>query len=135
MKRTFTLALTAIPLLVACATGVARLKGEAAEQHYADYAGPPVERFTAFDIDGWTPVSRDTLVIWNGANEAWLIKVWDQCHDLQFADHIGVTSTTRTVSRFEQVRVGRDRCPISEIRPIDVKHMRADRAAARAASK
>jgi hypothetical protein len=135
MKRTFALALLAIPLLAACATGVARLKGDAAEQRYSDYAGAPVERFTAFDINGWTPVSRDTLVIWNGLNEAWLLKVWDQCRDLQFADHIAVTSTTHTVSRFEQVRVGRDRCPISEIRPVDVKRMRADRAAARAASK
>ncbi len=135
MKRTFALALLVIPLLAACATGVGRLKGDAAEQRYSDYAGPPVERFTAFDIDGWTPVSRDTLVIWNGLNEAFLIKVWDQCRDLQFADRIAVTSTARTVSRFEQVRVGRDRCPISEIRPVDVKRMRADRAAARAASK
>jgi hypothetical protein len=79
-------------------------------------------------------VARDSLVVWNGANEAWLLKVWDSCHDLQFAEHVAITSTTRTISRFEQVRVGRERCPISEIRPVDLKRMKADRAAAAAAA-
>jgi hypothetical protein len=135
MKPMLTVALLSIPLLAACVSGVGRIKGDLPPQRYGDYAGPPVERFTAFNLDGWTAVSRDTLVVWNGANEAWLIKVWDHCRDLQFAERIGITSTTRTVTRFEQVRVGRDRCPISEIRPVDVRHMRADRAAERAASK
>jgi hypothetical protein len=36
-----------------------------------------------------------------------------------------------SVSRFDKVKVGRDTCPIREIRPIDVKQMKADAAAAR----
>ena len=54
---------------------------------------------------------------------------------LNFANVIGVTSTTNTISKFDKVRVGNDVCPISEIRPIDVKQMKADRRAATAASK
>lgn len=99
---------------------------------YANYAGEPIERFTAFDIDGWTPVDRNRVVLWTGVNEAFLVKVWDNCRDLQFADAIAVTRTASSVSRFESLRVGADRCPISEIRRVDVKQMRADRRAARA---
>ena len=40
----------------------------------AEYAGTPIERFTAFDLDGWTPVSRNQLVVWSGPNEAYLLK-------------------------------------------------------------
>lgn len=133
VARTAIGALLAIPLLVACASGLSRLGDDGFRVRYADYAEESVERFTAFRLDGWTPVSRDSLVVWNGPNEAYLLKVWDTCRDLQFADRIGVTSTTRTISKFEKVQVGRDSCPIEDIRRIDVKHYKADRAAAVAA--
>ncbi len=38
-----------------------------------------------------------------------------------------MTSTANTVDKFEKVIVGRDRCFINEIRPIDTKQMKADR--------
>jgi hypothetical protein len=120
----------ALVLLAGCASTVARLAGGGFETRYVDYAGDPIERFTAFALDGWTPVSRNQLVVWNGANEAYLLEVWDTCPDLMVANGIGITSTTRTISRFERVRVGNDTCPIQQIRPIDVEHWRADRAAA-----
>ncbi len=120
-------------LLAGCATSVSRLGDDGFRPRYADYAEEPVERFTTFRLDGWTPVSRDSLVVWNGPNEAYLVKVWDTCRDLQFAERIGITETARTVSRFEKVRVGRDSCPIEQIRRIDVAQYKADRAAARAA--
>jgi hypothetical protein len=70
-------------------------------------------------------------VIWTGINEAWLLKVWDNCPDLNFATAIRVTQTGRSISRFEKVIAGRDTCPIEEIRPIDVARMKVDRKAAR----
>jgi len=133
MKRLVLAALVTVPLLAACASGLARLGDDAFPLRYSDYAGEPVERFTTFRLDGWTPVSRNSLVVWNGPNEAYLLKVWETCRDLQFADRIGVTSTTRSISKFEKVRVGRDSCPIEEIRRLDVQHYKADRAAALAA--
>jgi hypothetical protein len=119
-------------LAAGCAGTGLRLRSDEAAQRYIDYAGTPIERFTAFDLDSWTPVAKNKLVVWNGVNEAYLITVWDSCENLLFANSVGVTSTGRTISKFEQVRVRRDRCPISEIRPVDVRQMKADRAAARA---
>lgn len=114
-------------LLAACASGLDRMGGEDPSRQYIDYAGEPIERFNSFRIQGWTPVSRTQLVLWTGVNEAYLLTVWDTCPDLMFATRIGVTSTTSSVSRFEKVLVGRDRCPIRGIQPIDVKQMKEDR--------
>jgi hypothetical protein len=60
-------------------------------------------------------------------NKAYLINVTGYCPDLQFANTIAVTSTGSTVDRFEKVLVGRDRCLINEIRPLDTKQLKADR--------
>ncbi len=124
-------------VMAGCATTgeVAREKGEKAEFNYTDYAGAPIDDFQIYNINGWTPVSRTELVIWSGVNDAYLLKVWDTCTNLLFADHVGVTDTANRVSKFEKVRVGRDTCPINEIRPIDVKRMKADRKAAAEARK
>jgi len=116
--------------LAACGSGLARRDGESLR--YVDYAGEPVTQITAMrGVDGWTPVSRNQLVIWTGINEAWLLKVWDNCPDLTFVNGIRVTRTGSTISRFEKVIAGRDSCPIEEIRPIDTMRMKADRKAAR----
>ncbi|MFO1426174.1 MAG: DUF6491 family protein [Steroidobacteraceae bacterium] len=134
MRRIATLALLVVPALAACATEFARKPGEDG-RGYADYAGAPVDRVVAWDIDGWAPVSRDSLVVWTRPGEAYLVKVWNSCQDLQFVEHVGISTTNRSLSKFEHVRVGRQRCPIETIRPIDLKQMQADRAAARPASK
>lgn len=116
--------------LGACASGLSR-KDDGMQLRYVEYAGEPVDRITVMrGVEYWTPISRTQLVIWTRMNEAWLLTVWDSCTDLQFAQAISVTQTGNSISRFEKVRVGRDICPISEIRPIDVKQMRADRRAA-----
>ena len=80
-------------LLAGCATGLSRLADDGFRVRPADYAGESVERFTSFRLDGWTPVSRDSLVVWNGPNEAYLVKVWNTCRDLQVAERIGMQIT------------------------------------------
>ena len=73
---------------------------------------------------------------WTGVNEAYLVTVWDTCRDLQFTQQIRVVSgIDNQISRFDKVMVGRDTCPIKEIRPIDVRQMKADMSAARAEQK
>ena len=79
------------------------------------------------NFDGWTAVSKDQLVVWSGINKAYLLTITGYCPDLQFANAIAVTSTGNTVDKFEKVIVGRDRCFIKEIRPLDMKQMKEDR--------
>ncbi|MCB1625656.1 MAG: hypothetical protein KDI32_13770 [Pseudomonadales bacterium] len=135
-KTIVAVAIGALALTACASTGdLAKKNGEEAQFRYMDYAGEPVKEFRSFRLDGWTPVARDKLVVWTGVNEAYLIKVWDSCRDLQFANHVGVTSTGNTVSTFEKVRVGRETCPISEIRPVDIRRMKADRREAALAKK
>jgi hypothetical protein len=121
-------------LVSCCATGIGRLSDETALERYQPYLGAPIDRFVAFRFDSWESVGRNQLVIWTRFNEAYLIKVWDTCRDLVFAQRIGIKSTGSSVTRFDSVRVGPDSCPIEEIRPIDIAY-RADQARTRAAPK
>jgi hypothetical protein len=121
MKTSVFAALAATALLAACKT--------APDLDYTDYAGEPVKSFylNAGGADGWHAVSKDQVVVWAGLNKAYLLDITGYCPDLQFAQTIGLTSHGSTVDRFEKVLVGRDRCLIKQIRPVDTKQMREDR--------
>ena len=106
-------------LLAGCATGP--------KLDYTDYAGEPVKSFYMDNFDGWSSVSKDQVVVWTGMNKAYLLTINGYCPDLQYANVIAVTSTGNTVDKFEKVIVGRDRCFIKEIRPLDTKQMKEDR--------
>jgi len=122
-----------VAMLAGCAGGSPRVEHSETLGRYLDYAGEPVDRATSFRLDSWELVGRDRIVLWTGVNEAYLVTVWDTCRDLQFTQHIRVVSgIDNQISRFDKVMVGRDTCPIKEIRPIDVRQMKADRAAERA---
>ena len=129
-RRALALAVVAVLSLSACASGLAR-KDEVGLK-YADYAGEPVDTVRSLSaVNGWSPVSQTQLVIWTGVNEAWLLTVWDSCRDLTFANGISVTRSGLRISKFDTVMVGGDRCRITEIRPVNVKQMKADRKAAK----
>ncbi|MGH8132046.1 MAG: DUF6491 family protein [Steroidobacteraceae bacterium] len=123
--------------LTACA-GMAQRRAAADQQErarYLAYAGAPVDHFTWFGrYDGWQALSDSELVVFMGANGAYLLKVWSPCgtRGLPFINRIGLThSFGGTVyARLDSVRADRWNCPISEIRPIDLKRMRQDARAA-----
>jgi Family of unknown function (DUF6491) len=120
--------LPALALLTAC-SGIPLKERDAAERaRFEAYAGPPIERLTWLgSYDSWQPIGPNELVVWTTPFQAYLIKVAPPCENLQFANHIGLTSTANTVSaRFDFVKVGHWRCPIQEIRPIDYRRMRQD---------
>jgi len=127
MKQLVMLVLTAM-LFAGCASGPRR-NTDQESLSYLDYAGEPIRGFTSFRLQSWRPLSRNRLVLWAGVNEAYLVTIWDGCPDLQFANAIHVSSTGSQITTFDHVGVGRDRCPISEIRPINIRQMKADRAA------
>jgi len=117
--------LVAAASLAGCASTLAKLNGPKLD--YTEYAGEPVKSFYLGNYDGWSAVSKDQLVVWSGINKAYLLTITGYCPDLQFAQTVAVTSTGSTVDKFEKVIVGRDRCFIKEIRPIDTKQMKEDR--------
>jgi hypothetical protein len=111
MKIPVVTTLLAATALAGCAATLAKLNGPKLD--YTEYAGEPVNSFY--------------MGIWSGVNKAYLLTITGYCPDLQFANRIAVTSTASTVDKFEKVIVGRDRCLIKEIRPIDTKQMKEDR--------
>jgi hypothetical protein len=125
MKISLVATVLAAASLAGCASTLAKLNGPKLD--YTEYAGEPVKSFYLGNYDGWSSVSKDQLVVWSGINKAYLLTITGYCPDLQFAQTVAVTSTGNTVDRFEKVIVGRDRCFIKEIRPIDTKQMKEDR--------
>ena len=124
MKKLVLVILAAL-LASACASGLRRDTSDE-KLAYLDYAGEPIKDFTSFRLQSWQPLSRNRLVLWAGVNEAYLVTIWDGCPDLQFANAIHVSSTGSQITTFDHVDVGHDRCPISEIRPIDIRQMKAE---------
>ncbi|MEZ5500194.1 MAG: DUF6491 family protein [Steroidobacteraceae bacterium] len=131
MKPTLVI-LAAAVLGAGCASGIARVKSGTTYERYQPYLGTPVDQFTAFRVDHWELAGPYQVVLWTGVNDAHLLTVWDSCNELNFAERIGVTSTGSSITKFDSVRVRGQRCPIKEIRRIDVKQMKSDQAAMRA---
>jgi hypothetical protein len=116
-----------LTLLAACSGIPKREDDRETLQRFMQYADLPVERFTRLGgITGWRPLDRDHLVVWTNINDAYLLTVSRPCDDLRFANTIGVTSTGSTVTTFDKVLAGKDRCLITEIRPVDYKRMKQD---------
>ncbi len=111
-------------------------KQEKALSEYLPYAGEPVDRFQFWDLQRWELVGEYKVVVWPRLNEAYLLTVDPPCQDLRWAQKIGVTSTANSVSKsFDSVVVGKFKCRINEIRPIDYKKYLSDRKAKKEADK
>ena len=107
---------------------------------YAEYAGPPIRQFTWLgQFYSWEALGKDKLVVFTTPSDAYLLKVWPNCDmrwvSLRHDEAIGVTSTGGTVSSGldsvieDSPGLGRQRCPISEIRKVDYRRMMADQRA------
>lgn len=104
-------------------------KSEEKYSRYEPYLGEPVDRINALRQDSWQPVSRTQLVLWTSINDAYMLTVDNTCPELKFAQSVGVTSTTSSISTLDSVIVRDTRCRIRQIQPIDVERMKADRRA------
>jgi hypothetical protein len=96
---------------------------EARQQAYAAAAGAPVNSFHYFSLWSWEPLSDNQLAIYTRANEAWLLDLDGKCHNLQFTNHINLTSSASEVAaKFDRVITGPADAPcfIKQIRPVDV---------------
>lgn len=100
----------------------------APETKYDRYAGAPVKQFVSFGLQGWEEAGANKIVIWNGVNEAYLLSLGGICSELHWSHAIQVRFNTRHVTLFDTVAVGPQQCSIDEIRPLDVRRMKSERA-------
>jgi len=112
--------------LAACSSIPRAERDRQALERYWDYAGLPVNSFTYLGrLTGFQTLSQYQLVVFTGVNDAYLLTVSPPCSGLQFANGIGFTSRTRTIYKgFDEVRFERERCRISEIRPVNYREMK-----------
>ncbi len=120
--------LPTVAVVTAC-SGIP-LKDREAEQRdrYHQYAGPAVDSFTYLgSYNGWTAIDEHELVVWTTNNDAYLITVESPCENMLFANRIGLTQTSHTVyQKFDFVKVGRWKCMIKSIQPVNYLQMRKD---------
>jgi hypothetical protein len=119
-------------LMSGCASNAAQRDAERLAL-YRSHAGQPVDSIQYFGrYNGWTPLGEGAFALWTRPSEAWLIELHAPCVEIDYADTIGFRDTNgRLNARFDQVYVGSRSlipisCTIREIRPLDVKAIRAD---------
>jgi len=122
----FGLIILALAAFAACSSIPRAQRDREALERYMDYAGPPVDSFSYLGrFTGFQTLGQYQLVVFTGVNDAYLLTLSPPCSDLQFANGIGFTSTAHTVYKgFDQVRFGRERCRIAEIRPVNYRELR-----------
>ena len=121
------LALAAAALLAAC--GASNTRAERDAQRLEDLrsvAGEPVRDFRYTRLQAWNTYGEESVLVETSLREGWLLTVDAPCIDLPFAQAIGLSSGPgNTVSTFDYVVIGHDRCRINEIRPVDLRALRA----------
>jgi hypothetical protein len=123
------LAIAAALLVAVGAQAQTRDRQQEGLEAYLPYAGKPVDRFQFWKLTQWELVGTNKVVVWPRLNEAFLLTVDEPCRELEWAKSIALTSSTNTVNRgFDSVIASGQKCRINEIRPIDYKQYRQDKA-------
>lgn len=132
LRRTALTACIALGALLAACSSTPRMSDADKYALYDAHAGEAVDHFRYFgSINGWTPLGDSALAVWTRPSEAWLLDLSGPCQDLAFTNAIGLTSSMgRVNARFDKVLVRSTGsinmpCHIRQIRPLDVKAVRA----------
>jgi len=122
--------LTTAALAAALATATASGKKHLV---YADYAGSAVPEISYTSLYNWQRTGDKTVAVWTKPSSAYLLTLKDNCEALngrvqvQFGGVDDVGGKLRAGT--DDVRVGGIRCRITQIQPIDLAKMKADRQA------
>ncbi|HEY8682999.1 MAG TPA: DUF6491 family protein [Rhodanobacter sp.] len=117
-------------LLGACSSVPYAQRTSERQMAYAAAAGAPVRSFHFFSLYSWEPLGDSQLAVYTHPNRAWLLDLDGSCQDLEFTSSIGLTSSINEVMvRFDKVLTGHHNfpCTIMQIRPVDVKQLKATR--------
>lgn len=134
-------------LMLAAALLVAQGADAASEKHARRlalaqaHAGEPVRSIHIARTQSWESLGDEDLLLWTSPGRAYLLKLDSGCHDLGSAMDIELKYQSPMLSAgFDHIRVlergpgVRQECRILEIRPVDVKAMKAADKEARKAS-
>ena len=140
-KLASSLAVAVHAALAACTAVPADRPGSdlPAKARYMPYLGAPIDSFTwMMRFDGWEALSDSELIVFMGADTAYYLKVWAPCgtQGLRWAHVVGLTSSVggTVTARLDSLKTQGMNCPISEIRRLDYRRLRADERAAHAAA-
>jgi len=89
-------------------------------------AGPPVASVSYRRTDSWEALGEHSLLLWETPQRAYFVDVQPTCDNFPYARDIVVDFHNMTLdSKFDNIRVEGRRCQIYEIRPVDVKGLKA----------
>lgn len=127
--------------LMASAAGMAVAKNDGYEERRAfitQFAGEAKNSVSFSRSYDFEALGTDALLLWESANRAYLVTLEDYCPDLPSERVIIVNNKgARLTAKFDTITVVsrgesyNDSCRILEIRPVDVKTMRAAEKAGR----
>jgi len=99
-------------------------------------AGAPVGSVVYHGTYSWEALGDHSLLLWETPQRAYYVDVQPICNDLPWEMNIVVDFRNMTLdSKFDNIVVRGRRCRIYEIRPVDVKGLRAAERLARAEHK
>ena len=136
--KTLLVPLLAVASLSACATN--RMSDTDRLALYQAHAGEPVKQIRNTNAMGWDRVDDQHVVLNMRPKESWLVKVSGPCLDWGSGSPVLRLSSTGpyVMAKFDRILTEGSpaSCRIEEIRPVDVKALRAaqDAMAAQASS-
>lgn len=125
------------PRLVLIATvAVALVAGTAfakKTQHYVDYAGDPVQSVKYANLYNWQRTGNKSIAVWTKPSTAYLLTLKNNCDALTGQVKIEIGGVDGIGGKLQagtdDVVIGGVRCRITQIQPIDLQKMKADRQA------
>ena len=127
--KTLLLSAVAVALLAGCAS--TRMPEADRLALYQAHAGEPVKQIRNYDAIAWDKVDGSHVALTMRPNEVWLMTLSGPCLDWGTGSPILKMSGQAgwIMAKFDSVQVAGSQvtCRIEEIRPIDVKGLRAAR--------
>ena len=104
-----------------------------AHSSYFAYAtGEPLPEIRYTELHNWQRDSDSSVIVWTRPNRAYLVTLENECWDLRNAKTIkvaGVDAFERRLRTTDELQFDGRKCPVQDIRAIDLDAMKRDRAA------
>jgi len=121
--------------LALASASAAKEKADSADQHssYFAYAsGDSLPEIRWSELHNWQRDSDSSIVLWTRPNRAYLVTLENDCWALRNAKTIkvaGVDAFERRLRPTDELQFGASKCPVGDIKAIDLDAMKHDNAA------